>query len=92
MLIVAVGLAFVGRRIAAADIAFLVLILSTGYGVGGIYYLAFGRQAHRWDAMFQERCFPAARLSWRQVCIAIALGFALFCFGGALYWLFRGRR
>lgn len=89
VLIVAVALAFVGQRVAAAGIAFLVLMLAAGFGVGGIYYLAFGSHAHRWDVRFQERFFPPARLSWWQVCAAVALGFGLLCFAGALYWLLR---
>ena len=89
MLIVAVCLAFVGQRVPAAGIAFLVLMLAAGFGVGGIYYLTFGAQAHRWDLRFQERFFPPAGLSWRQVCVVIALGFGLLCFTGALYWLLR---
>ena len=86
ILVVAVGLGFVGHRVAAAVLAFLVLMLAAGFGVGGIYYLAFGAQAHRWDVRFQERFFPPASLSWSQACTAVALGFALLCFTGFLYW------
>ena len=89
ILVVAVGLGFVGQRVTAAGIAFLLLMLAAGFGVGGIYYLVLGSQAHRWDVIFQERFFPPARLSWWQVCTAIALGFGLLCFTGALYWLLR---
>lgn len=89
ILAVAVGLAFVGQRITAAGIAFLVLMLAAAFGVGGIYYLAFGLQAHRWDVVFQERFFPPARLTWLRAFIAVALGFGLLCFTGALYWLLR---
>jgi len=89
MLAVAVGLGAVGQRVAAAAVAFLVLMLAAGFGAGGIYYLAFGSQAHLWDVRFQERYFPPARLSWRQLCTAIALALGLLSVAGALYWLLR---
>jgi len=89
ILVVAVGLAFVGRGVPTASTAFLVLMLAAGFGVGGIYYLVFGSYAHRWDVIFHERFFPPARLWWQQICIAITLGIGLLCFTGALYWLLR---
>jgi hypothetical protein len=89
LFVVSVGLAFIGQRISAAGIAFLVLMLAAGFGVGGIYYLVFGLQAHRWDVAFQERFFPPASLTWLRALSAVALGFGLLCFTGALYWLLR---
>jgi len=68
---------------------FLVFLLAAGFGAGGIYYLAFGSQAHRWDVRFQELFFPPARLSWVQIFAVVTLGFALLCFTGVLYWLLR---
>lgn len=85
----AIGLGFVGQRIAAAGIAFLVLMLAAGFGVGGIYYLVLGTRAHRWDVKCEQRVFPPGRLSWRQVSAVITLGFALLCFTGGLYWILR---
>jgi len=67
----------------------LVLMLAAGFGVGGIYYLAFGLPANRWDVRFQEYFFPPARLPWQQVCILIALALGLFSITGALYLLLR---
>jgi len=89
MLGVAVTLVLLGQRITAASIAFLVLMLGAGFGVGGIYYLALGSQAQRYDVRFEGRYFPPAALPWRQVCTAIALGLGLLCITGALYWLLR---
>lgn len=89
MVAVAVGLGFVGQRVAAAAVAFLVLLLATGYAAGGLSYLAFGSQAHTWDVKFQERFWPLAKLSWLQVCSLITLGLGLLSITGALYWLLR---
>ena len=89
MVAVAVGLGFVGQRVAAAAVAFLALLLAAGYGAGGLAYLAFGSQAHTWDVRFQERFWPPARLSWLQVCTLITFGLGLLSITGALYWLLR---
>jgi hypothetical protein len=89
MVAVAVALGFVGQRVAAAAVAFLVHLLAAGYGAGGLSYLAFGSQAHIWDARFQERFWPLAKLSWLQACTLITLGLGLLSITGALYWLLR---
>ena len=89
MLTVAVGLGLLAHSVTAAAIAFVVLMLAAGYGAGGLYYLTFGSQAHRWDVRFQERFFPPARLSWQQVCTLIALALGLLSITGAMYWLLR---
>ena len=89
ILAVGVGLGFVGQRLAAPAVAFSVLMLAAGYGAGGISYLACGSKGCWWDARFQERFFPPARLSWRQVCALIALAVGLLSITGALYWLLR---
>jgi hypothetical protein len=44
ILAVAIALGFVGQSVTAAGIAFLVLMLAAGFGVGGIYYLTLGRR------------------------------------------------
>src|SRR5262245_37167055 len=89
MLAVGVALAFLGRRVAAAGIAFLVLVLAAGYSVAGIYYLAVGSHAHFGDLGFEQRFVAARRLSARQVFTVIALGFGFLCITGVLYWLLR---
>ena len=89
MLAVGIAVGFVGQRITAAAVAFLVLLIAAGYGAAGIYYLVFGSHAHRSDVRFQERFFPPVSLYWWQVCMAIALGVGLLLLAGALYWLLR---
>ena len=88
-LVVALGLAWLGRRVPAPPAAFLLLVLSAGYGVTGAVYLVFGAQAHRWDVRFEETFSPFTRLSWRMALTAIGVALGLSGFAGALYWLLR---
>jgi hypothetical protein len=86
---VAISLGFLGQSIANGRSGFLVLMLAASFGMGGIYYLAFGARAHRWDRRFEERFFHSGSLSWQQASKVTAIGLALLCFTGVMYWLLR---
>ena len=76
------------RRSAAPSFAFLLLMLSAGFGVSGIVYVALGPKADRWGARF-EAWFTPDRLTWRQAWFIIGLGAGLLLLTGAWYLLLR---
>ena len=63
-------------------------MLSAGFGVSGIVYVALGPKADRWGARF-EAWFTPDRLTWRQALFIIGLGAWLLLLTGAWYLLLR---
>jgi len=79
----AIVLGFVGRHSIASGIPFIWLLLLTGLGIIGAFYIAFGVRAHRW---FMMRSIQD-RLSWKQVCTDVSLGLLIYFSATLFDWL-----
>lgn len=88
MLAAATVLGFLGHSLASEAAAFWALLLTAVYGLGGIFYLALGTRAHRWD-LKSEDVLPPASLTWKQVSGLLALSLVLLFVTAALFWLLR---
>jgi uncharacterized membrane protein HdeD (DUF308 family) len=84
MLALGISLAFLSQHIARLPIAFFALFMSVAFGVAGIFYIAFGLKAHRFDVRY-----AASHSLDRPTSRDIGLGVVLLAFTGLLFWLLR---
>ena len=86
-MIVALGVAWLGRLVPEPLSAFYLFVLSSMFAVTSAAYLVFGARVLRWD--WYSEAYLSPFISWRIALRVMGLALGLLVHTGSLYWLLR---